>query len=273
MKRNNRKNFFAHINQFKKDGSDGQEGGGSEGGTDGKTQIDVNSEEFKSAVKAAADAQVSGLKTKNDEILSKLDEAKKTLSKFEGIDPIKMKSMMEHLDNSEEARLIAEGKIDDVIQKRADKIQNQFNDQILELTTSAESLKGENQSLKSEIQKMIVGDELRRSAIKAGVLPEALDDVLLRGNGVFQIDENREVVSRDRDGNLVKLEDGKLLNVDRFVESLRKTNPYYWPSSQSSSARGNMGAGRTQADQIAHLNDIASGGKFDIEAYKKARGK
>lgn len=272
MKRNQKKNFFAHINQFKKDGGDGQDGGGSnqEGA---KPTLDTNSEEFKSAVKAAAEAQVAGLKTKNEEILSKLDEAKKTLSKFEGIDPVKMKSMMEHLDNSEEARLIAEGKIDDVIQKRADKIQNQFNDQILELTNTSESLKGENQSLKSEIQQMIVGNELRRAAIKAGVLPEALDDVLLRGNGVFQIDEHREVVARDRDGNLVKMEDGKLLNADRFVESLRKTNPYYWPASQSSSARGSMGSSRNPTDQIAHLNDIASSGKFDIEAYKKARGK
>lgn len=276
--RNKRRNFFAYISQFKKDG-DGGEGGSSggqgsgEGSAGGTTAIDKNSEEFKSAVRDAVDSQVSGLKQKNDDLLGTINEQKSKLKDFDGLDAAKIRNMMTHFENNEEAQLIAEGKIDDVIQRRTDKISGQYTDQINQLSTSLESLTAERDNLHKQLERSVIGNKLQAEAAKSGILPEAVEDVLMRGLGVFSLDDKNEIVARDKDGNLRKMEDGMLLNPERFIESLRKSNPYYWPSSQSAGGRGSLGPGQSSRDQLDTLTDVATSGNFDLNAYRAAKGK
>lgn len=276
--RNKRRNFFAYINQFKKDGDGGEGGSGGgqgsgEGGAGGPAAIDKNSEEFKAAVRDAVDSQVSGLKQKNDDLLGTINEQKSKLKDFEGLDAAKIRNMMTHFENNEEAQLIAEGKIDDVIQRRTDKISGQYTDQINELSTNLESLTAERDNLHKQLERSVIGNKLQAEAAKSGILPEAVEDVLMRGLGVFSLDDKNEIVARDKDGNLRKMEDGMLLNPERFIESLRKSNPYYWPSSQSAGGRGSLGPGQSSRDQLDTLTDVATSGNFDLNAYRAAKGK
>ena len=166
------------------------------------------------------------MKNKNSELLTKLDEASTTLKSFEGIDPEKMKFMMAQLDQSEEAGLIADGKIDEVVERRVDKQRLGYEDKIKSLQDELTANTEERNSYKNRFETQKINDQVRAAAIKAGVLPNAIEDVLSKSNGVFQYsDSSGDIESRDKDGQLNRSANGELLTADRFVESLNNSYP------------------------------------------------
>ena len=263
-----KQNAFIEYNLFANNSGDGA-GGGSGSSGDGASSANANIE---SLVKEAVERETEGLKVKNAELIGKLKNAQEKLTEFDGIDVEKVRSMLKNVENSEEAKLISEGKIDDVLRIRTDKIQSKYSEEIETLSSKNEELAKANSFLNSEIQDMIVGEALRRDALKANVLPEAIEDILLRGKSLFSVDDNRDVVARDSEGNLMKTQDGKtLLTPERFIDSLKDTNPYYWPASTGTGANG-ANKFKSRTDQMDKLNNIARSDDFDLEAYRKNRG-
>ena len=79
----------------------------------------------KEQVDAAVAEAVKGLKSNNESLLGEkkkvqedLNKIKETLTAFEGVDAKEYKELMAYFQNNEEARLIKEGKIDQVIDAR-----------------------------------------------------------------------------------------------------------------------------------------------------------
>ena len=73
-------------------------------------------------VQALIDSAVAGLKNKNSEILGSLKATKEQLARFEGIDPDAMKALLSKFSEDEDAALIKSGKIDEVINKRTERM-------------------------------------------------------------------------------------------------------------------------------------------------------
>ena len=124
---------------------DGEEEGGDEGDkpAEGDTpvvnSIDTNSQEFKDAVTKAVGSQVSGLKSKNSELIAREKAALETAKKFEGLDLEKIQNMTTMIEQDERMKLLAEGKFDEVLQKETDTITANFKSQITELNTKYEA--------------------------------------------------------------------------------------------------------------------------------------
>ncbi|MDM3628264.1 hypothetical protein O9403_18930, partial [Proteus mirabilis] len=89
-------------------------------------------------IQAIIDQQVSGLKAKNSELLGKLKEQGDNLKRFEGIDPDTVKGMLKRFENDEEAKLIADGKIDEVLNKRTERLRGDFDKKLKEASSKAE---------------------------------------------------------------------------------------------------------------------------------------
>ncbi|MGR7566062.1 hypothetical protein ACU6YQ_24595, partial [Klebsiella aerogenes] len=85
------------------------DGGGSGGGAPEITP------EIQKLIDEQVNAQVSGLKNKNSELLGKLKESTESLKRFDGIDPDAVKTILQRFSDDEEAQLIAGGKIDEVL--------------------------------------------------------------------------------------------------------------------------------------------------------------
>ena len=186
------------------------------------------------AIKAAVDAAVAGLKAKNSELLGSLKERNDKLKEFDGIDPVAVRSILSKFASDEEAGLIAKGDIDTVLKKRTERMQAE----------NAKALKTEQESrTKAEakaakLAARTLAGAIRDASIKAGALPEAMEDIVLRGGNLWRLNDDGDPVAMNGD-EVVLGKDGKTpLTPIEWAESLRETAPHLWPKAQGTNAPG-----------------------------------
>lgn len=211
--------------------------------------------ELSAKIAAAVEKEVSGLKAKNAELIGKEKSYKETLAKFEGIDPEKIKATMAHLASSEEARLMAEGKLDEVISRRTAKRDEEIARQLAE--KDGEVSKAKERAAK--FNDRVMQNEIR-SASPTDLHPSAMKSVLLQAGLVFELNEEGDLVPRD--GKFGK--DGKkLYTPTEWYEDLRQTDPIFF-------VNGNSGSSNFDKSGKGGSNTI-SRSKFDsLPSHEKA---
>lgn len=219
----------------------------------------------KSMVSTEVETQTTGLKDKNTELL---DEKKKLQTRLDGVptpeELSEFKKLKEQIESSVDAKLIAEGKLDDVINKRTERIREDFDAKLTESVSEIKLLKNSNSKLKDKYNDYVVEDSVRKSAISNGVIGNALDDVVSRSSGVFSLDSDGSLVARDMEGKLVITEDGKTLTPDLFIASLKQSAPHFWPQSKGSGLNGSDESTESMA---------ATAASGDIDSYLEKRRK
>lgn len=211
----------------------------------------------------AVNTAVNDLKSKNGELLGEKKKLQELLSALDGIDPEKAKKAMEFLDNNEIARLIAEGKTEEALANHTEKLTIKYQEMIDNLTKERDESKTTASDYRSRFESTMVNSAIQREAIAAGILPDAIPDVLSRAQQVFSYGEDGSIEARDKDGNLVKKED-KLLTPKMWVAGLPR---HYWPGSEGAGATGG-GRGSDANEQLAQA---ASTG--DHDSYRRLRRK
>ncbi|PGP57105.1 hypothetical protein CN998_32605, partial [Bacillus cereus] len=89
----------------------------------------------------------------------------------------------------------------------------------------------------SKFRDKVLGDSIRSAAIKAGALPEAADDLILRAKGQFTLNEEGEAIAVDKEGQAILGKDGKTpLTPLEWAESLRESAPHLWPRASGTNA-------------------------------------
>lgn len=173
-------------------------------------------------------------------LLDETKNAKKALKQFEGIDPDNIKDMMKTLESSEEAKLLAEGKLDDVLGKRTEKMRLSFEEKQQNYETKIGDLESSFKSLREQYNNEKISLAIRQAAEKSGAIPDAIDDIINRANGVFSIGDDGSIESRDPSGEIVTV-NKKALDPVIFVEQLKESAPFMWPGSQGHGASGKIG--------------------------------
>lgn len=195
----------------------------------------------------ALDKAVAGLKSKNAELLGMNKTIKSELEQFkgqfEGLDVEAVKGLLSKASQDEETRLIAEGKIDEVVTKRTERLRGDYEKQLQEATQRAEKA----EAFANQFKDKVLADSIRAAALKAGALPEASDDIILRAKGTFQLNEHGEAVALDRDGEVIYGKDGKTpLSPLEWAESLREAAPHLWPRAVGAGQTGDKGGKATK---------------------------
>ncbi|MBH3366910.1 MULTISPECIES: hypothetical protein [Pseudomonas] len=207
-----------------------------------ENEIDLENPAIKAAIATAVEASVSGLKTKNSELLGKLKETSGKLTQFEtqfeGIDIDAVKGLLSRAGQDEETKLLTEGKVDEVFNKRTERLRGEHDKQLKTLAGRAEKA----EAFAAKFQGKVLGDSVRGAALKAGALPEATDDIILRAKGVFSLNEEGEAVAVDENGQTILGKDGKTpLTPLEWAESLRESAPHLWPRASGTHAPGGGG--------------------------------
>ena len=158
---------------------------------DGKHHLDVTGIEDTSGLRSA-------LQKERDAVKEAKRLQKEYEQRFEGIDPDKVKSMMAKFENDDEAKLIAAGKIDEVVSKRTEKLR-------VELQKQVDAAKGETKAASDRAGKFsqrVLDNHIRAAAIKAGLHAHAVEDALFRARNMFSLDEAGEAVQLDSEGTV-----------------------------------------------------------------------
>lgn len=205
-----------------------------------ETKIDLSNPEIQAAIKAAVDEQVAGLKAKNSELLGANKGVKEELDALKlqlgGIDLTAVKDLLSKANMDEESKLIAEGKLDEVIQKRTERLRDDYDGKLKAEKERAD--KAEN--FANKFRQSVVKGQIVQAAIENGVLKEATSDIAFLAQSQFSLDDSGNAVALDENGEVIIGKDGKTpLTPKEWVETIRESKPYFWPVAQGSGAQGN----------------------------------
>jgi len=194
-------------------------------------------DEVKQKIAAAAtkahEADVAGLKAKRDELLGAQSKLKEQLQQFEGIDPARARHLESVLSENEEAKLIADGKIDELISKRLSREQATWQSQIEQRDTEAQQLRQQIEGL----QGATINSGIATAAQKAGLAPTAIEDAqLLAGHAGWKVEDGVPVLRKGEE--VVRGKNGPI-TFEEWLESQRDTRPHWFPTPKGSGAQGN----------------------------------
>lgn len=225
------------------------------------------SPEIQAMIDKVSDEKTLGLKNKNSELLGKLKDTTEKLKQFEGIDPDAVKAILQRFSDDEEAKLISAGKIDEVLSKRTERYRNGFDKKL-----KAEQEKAESAQKKAEkYSSIVLSNKMTSAALKAGALPEALEDISLRAKGMFVLSDDGEAVAVGQDGEPLLGKDGKTpLTPQEWVESLKDNAPHLFPKAEGTGGGGHKSGGsnlvRSKMTSLEKHNYIQ---KYGQQAYLK----
>ncbi|MER8075397.1 hypothetical protein [Acinetobacter pittii] len=194
----------------------------------GKFRLDLEGYEDPKGLKSALQSEREAARTANRQ----LQELQK---QFEGIDPEIVKKVFAQLDQDEEAKLIADGKVNEVIQKRTEKMREEH-----ERVLKAEKERADKaEAYANKFKDSVIQGQIIQAAVELEALPEATGDIAFLAKTKFALDESGKAVAVDENGEVIIGKDGQTaLSPKEWVESLREQKPYYWPKASGMGAPG-----------------------------------
>lgn len=203
---------------------------------DGGWKLDVDGVEDVSGLKSALERQ------KADAKLYK-KKAKDLESRISGLDLDMAERLVSQAESEAEKRLLAEGKLDEVVAQRVERYIKAKDGEI-------EARDGRIKSLSDKA----LESALMSAASKAGVHRHAIDDVLLRAKTIFTLDDNGEPVQLGADGSPVLGKDGKSnFSPSEWIGGMVEKAPHWFPASSSGTGfddnqGGHNGKTKTRAE-------------------------
>lgn len=202
-------------------------------------KVDLENPEIKAAIQAAVDEAVKGLKDKNAELIKDKKELKDELgslkSKVDGLDLDAIKVLLDKSNQDEESKLIAEGKIEEVIQKRTEKMREEHE----KLLKAEKERADKAETYANKFRQSVIQGQIVQAAVEMGALSEATADIAFLAQSQFSLDENGRAVAIDANGEVVIGKDGSNpVTPKEWVEGLRENKPYFWPKANGSGSPG-----------------------------------
>jgi hypothetical protein len=232
----------------------GDEGGSGAGGS---ATIDMNNPVIKAAMQAAIDAEVAGLKAKNQELIGKLQKA----PKLEQAEYEKLLEMKKNIEANEEMKLLAEGKLEEVMKKRTEARDRDVAAQLQARDTKLNEYESVIKAKDERLKSLAIDGNIRSAYAELDFEPAALDDILLQARTMFHMDDEGNVAPRDSDGVLRMGKDGRTpLSAKEWLEGLAEKKTYLRRASKGSGAAPAKGGTRGfDASKASSTQLIAEG--------------
>jgi len=235
-----------------------------------KAKYDASMVAVEEGLQAKIDAATEGLMNKNTELLGEKKTIAEKLALFKDItDPEKAMEALKFITENEDAQLIRDGKVDELISKRTSTMRLDHDNALQELTEKLALSEVNEADYKQKYETKLMNDAMRAEANKAGVRQEAITDILLRATSIFTLDSTGAPEARDVKGNLAKDKDDNVVTPSTWMEELKATSPHYWPVSEGAGALG--GPIAVDADTTAKLAHLAKTG--NMKDYRALRNK
>lgn len=210
---------------------------------------------IKAAVTPAIEEATTGLKAKNAELLDekkkekqKADDLAKKLEAFGDLDAGKVAELIKKLGDDEEAKLLKDGKLDEVIAKRTERIIGKFDKAAKDAEDKAKASDEKATKYESAWKSERLDNQIARkvSGLADGALPKVQRDA----REFFDVNEEGEVVTKE---GAPLGPGGKPLTLDNYGDYLLDTSPFYFPPSGGAGGQG--GQGRKGKTQVIDAND------------------
>lgn len=222
----------------------------------------------KTYTQAEVDELVAGLKNKNGELLGSQKQLKadlatmqEQLKRFDGIDPEAVHNILKRFSDDEEAKLIAEGKIDEVLNRRTERMQGAHQKQVKDLQAQLEAANKRAEQFTGRV----LSDAVRAAGLDAGIHKSAVADAIFRAQGAFVVDENGELAARE---NALDKQ-GKPLTLKAWFDDMRDSAPHWFPAPQGGGLSADSGTGAKKRGGMTAQEIKAYIDRHGMQAYLK----
>lgn len=195
-----------------------------------------------------------GVADKNAEVILKLKDANQKVSEFEktlqelgDIEGLKkIKSMFEQ---NEELKLFAEGKHDEVLNKRTEKLKAEHQKQLDAILAEKEQALQRSKAFESRV----LESKIMNAALQVKSLnPDYMEDILLHARNKFSLTDDGEAVLV-QDGQVVLGKDGKsAYSPLEWLSDTDTTGRWHKVANSGAGAPGNNG-GKPSKQDLSHL--------------------
>lgn len=198
------------------------------------------------------DVEGAVAKERLDEFRNNNVDLTKRLEAFKDLDPAKVQELLENERKIAEKKLIDAGDIEGLVNQRIAAMKTDHDRKVAEMTTQLGTAN-------RQLETLLIDNSVREVASKIGVVPSAVDDVLLRAKTVFKV-ENGAPVAKDSAGNTVYGKDGtSSLNIGEWLGGLKEQAPHLFATSSGSGAR-NQGPGNINGNKnLSPAQKISAG--------------
>lgn len=215
--------------------------------------ITLTKADLQKQIQDAINFELKGLKAKNADLISENKRTKDELGNFKGLDVEGFRAYQEKIAGDEDARLISEGKVNQVIERHT---QRQRADHMKQVETLNEQLKAANTRTHA-YQGRVLENAIRSVAV--GLHESAIEDAVLAGTRVFSLDDKGEAVALDAQGHPITGKDGiAAITPKEWMEKQKELKPHWFPASSSGG-----GAAAGSRDASGRSNTIT---RSDFEA-------
>lgn len=191
-------------------------------------------------------------KERVDEFRTNNIQLQQALDKLKDVDPVKYAELVKLDNDVKEGKLIKEGKLEEVVNLRVGAMKTDFENKEKGLTTRATSAE-------SQLAKLMIDDGVKTVALKAGVQPTAVEDVVLRARGVYHV-ENGVPVPKNAAGQVIYGKDGKTpMPMADWITDLKTAAPHLFMGAQGSGAGGGGRPGTIDLSKASPVDKIAAG--------------
>lgn len=181
--------------------------------------------------------QVDGAvpKAKLDEFRSTNISLQQKLKEYEGVDVAKYKELLSRAEELEEGKLLKKEGVESVVQQRLAKVTAEHQRALDQVAAKAEKAEAELARVKVQVA-------LTEPAQRAGLRPEAMPDLMMRANAVWQLKDGR-LVAHGPDGGELYGTGGEYLTPAQWIDQLIKDAPHLFGDNKGSGANGGSSGG------------------------------
>ena len=215
-------------------------------------------------------AKINEFRTNNTDLKKQIEDAQKQMESFKDVDPAKYKAMQEELLTYKDKTLLDEGKVDELLEKRTERMRSEYTDKFSKLETIAAESQRNAEKYQLQLSKIAVNDAVMKgiASSKALVRAGAAEDLLSRASRVWSVDEDGNIRAKDpSSGNIIYGMDGKApLTTEEWVIGLHKDAPFLFEASKGGGAGGSGNDGGDPNKISSHDKEAFSA---NLEAIAK----
>lgn len=249
-----------------------------------KEEFDALSDELKAHYKVTGEGYAldtdagSDLKEKLDEfrnnnvaLMKEQEKLQAQVKQFEGIDPEKAREAQAKLHELEEKKMLDDGQIDELVNKRTERMRSDFENKYKALEERNAHLESRTVNTESQLHAKMVESGIANAVSAVGTVRKgAMPDILARAGSVWKLDDELNLVAMRGDQPMIGADGKTPLTPEEYATSLLQDAPFFFEGSSGSGAGGNdtANANNQGGKTIAHgdkaafgsnLEDIASG--------------
>lgn len=214
---------------------------------------------------------------KNNELLKQLEERDQRLQQFDGIDPERHKkaiNALQQMEGDEERKLVEEGKIDDVVQRRMRTVTEGYQDERKALIHARDAATADADRYRKQVHQATLRDEVTAAIDRAGIRVRqgAIPDLLHRVQSSFMVGDDGRPAPRDNQFG----SNGEPLSLTEHIGHLASRDaPHLFEASGGGGSQGGRKLVGDRSKRIIDPNDPVAIGKAmdDIHAGKAVIGK